>query len=405
MTLNNLTHAHAQSLTLTQHAHALSQTLRQQLIATHASTNTDTDIKNTKAIDRYLKNHIETIIQDLHSIYVGQRHKHYSECYAMVVTDYRKWGQLTLNGKKVWADSIIMDLLIKKYIPGFPGVASAIKITNIYVLNAINEYGKRFVATPVTVTSEHFINTKCNRKALEVFIAVEEDQKALKQAKTILASLDKDDLFKQEIKQPVVNRVYLLGLNLQQVKKEVRAAALSGQWAYDVNCAVFALFASVAHELTDTPYYNLYYYVHNRTEIRKFIADETGLTVDQVKQALISVGFGARAKVSDNLAVVMTTRIGKNIVDEFRKASSIIYKHFKHGELTRGKQLAELFFTWESEFINEFSRRDADALNLTIYDCAIFTRPLRLTVKNNLSTMRLSYTSHKEYFDVEETQI
>jgi len=391
---NNLTHAHAQSLTLTQQALHTSLTHRlQQLYPS-----------NEKAIARYLKNHLHTIIEDMYLTYTSERHLLYSEYYYFNATGKRtSWGRLTINGKKYWGTDILVPVLMLRISKGFTGVSSAYDIKDLLLIAVLKEYSLQFTPAPVQVNSDVFINTKCNRASLEAYVNnASNDIKNRRKAKTILASLDKDDYFKQEIKQPVVNRTYLLGLNLQQVSKEVRAAVLSGQYAYDINCAVFALFASVAHELSNTTFPTIMSYIKDRTSIRQQIADETGLNLMAVKRALIAVGFGKRAKDANDLAVVVTTQVGKDLVKEFRTASSIVYRNFKDDK-PRGKRLAELFAMWESELMKEFIAKSGEEANLTIHDCVVTINAIN--IKQVLPLMGLSFTTHREYFDFEETEL
>jgi hypothetical protein len=336
--------------------------------------------------------------------YTSERHLLYSEYYYFNATGKRtSWGRLTIDGKKYWGTDILVPVLMLRISKGFTGVSSAYDIKDLLLIAVLKEYSLQFMPAPVQVNSDKFINTKCNRTSLQAYVNnVENDIKNRRKAKTILASLDKDDLFKQEIKQPIVNRTYLLGLNLQQVKKEVRVAALSGQYAYDINCAVFALFASVAHELSNKTFPLLLQYIKDRTPIRQQIADETGLDIEKVKEMLTAVGFGKRAKDANDLAVVMTTQVGKDLVKEFRTASSIVYKNFKDDK-PRGKRLAELFAMWESELMKEFIAKSGQVANLTIHDCVVTINAIN--IRKVLPLMKLSFTTHMEYFDFEETEL
>ena len=404
MTLIQSTQSRAQSLTCssivsdidTTHSRTYTQHLYNSLIKKHTTAH--------KAINRYLSKYIHIIIDDMYRVYTSPRHKVNSAYWYMNITEHRtRWGRLTIDKKIYWATDIILQHMFAIPYPGHNGTASGIDIKNQLLLNAIKEHADKFNPPPRIVTSTNFIETYVNRKSLTAYANDKQnDLRYRRNAKTIINSLDKDDLFKQEIKQPVINRSYLLGLNLQQVKGDVRAAALSGQWSYDINCAIFALFAAVAHELTNKPCTLLLDYITDRTSIRQDIADQTGLDVKAVKDALTSVGFGKRAKKANDLAVVMTTKRGRDLVKEFRKASSIIYKNFKT-DLPRAKRLSDLFFTWEAELLNEFIFRCNQKPNLTVYDCVIFCDPI--SVKHILPTIQLSFTSHTEYFNFEETQL
>jgi hypothetical protein len=285
---------------------------------------------------------------------------------------------------------------------GHNGMSSAIDIKNPLLLKAISECADHYNPRPIVIEADEadIVDTYCNRKTLEAYAADQSKDIVLRRkAKQILNSLDMHDCFKQVIKRPRIDRTYLLGLNIQQCKKELREAILSGQYEYDLNCAVLALFAAVAHKLSNKPYATILNYVHNRHAIRQQIADETGLSIEEVKEALIAVGFGKRAKKANAVAVIMfASKTGKEIIDEFRKASTVIYKAHKEVGVSRSKKLSSLFFQFESEFMREFVYQTGQKCNLPIHDSVILLKPVN--IQQNVAKMMLSFTDHMEYFDV-----
>lgn len=409
--LNSLTHTRAETLKETlhhlRHATAYSQTLTQQLTLTLTQQypNTTEHRHNIRSIDRCIRNHLQNIIRDMHEIYTGKRHTLYSNYYRMMIGSYRtRWGQITLNGKKHWVSEVLQPCLFLVMHKGNIGMASAVDIKNPLLIDAIREYALIYNPAPAVAKTPNVMVTQVNRAALQHYLQdINNNVVNRRVAKQVLNSIDAYDRLQQDIKQPMIDRTYLLGLNLQTASKDVRAAALAGQYAYDANCAVFGLFASVAHELSSKPYPTLLRYVHDRTSIRQQIADETGLSIDQVKHALISVGFGKRARGANDLAVVMTTEIGKLLVKEFRKASGIISKAFKQPEIKRAKQLAELFRTWESELMREFISQSNQSANLIIHDAVVFLKPV--DIQHTMTKMQVSFTTHMEYFNFEETEL
>jgi len=282
-------------------------------------------------------------------------------------------------------------------------VYSAINITNPFVIDAIREFENNLSPKPIIAKTSATMNTLVNRKSLQQYIDTETNTRQKYQAKKILVSLVNDYLI-QDIRQPVINRIYLQGVSLQQVKKVIRNAALKDQFQYDMNCAVFALFASVAQELTGNQYSEILNYINNRKQIREQIANETGLSIDEIKSAFTSVGFGKRAKGINNLRIILFgSKIAENIVKEFRLVSNIIYKNFKNGTEKRGTQLSNLFFTWEAESMREFIFQSGQQENLIIHDAVVFLKPVN--IKHILSKMKVSFTTHMDYFNFEETEL
>ena len=393
-------HAYTPAMTLT-YTHALSQQLTQAL--TQLYPDTQQHRHNTRSINRCIRNHLETIVADMHEIYTSRRHRLYASYYTMMIREYRvRWGRITLNGKKQWVSEVLQPWLYLIIYKGHVGMPSAVEIKNPVLLDAIHAYASIYNPAPVVPISSNVMLTKVNSASLQRFQDnVLNDTSQRRVAKQILNSLDAYDRLHQDIKMPVEDRTYLKGLNLQTTAKELRSAALAGQYSYDANCMVFALFASVAHTLTGKPYETLLWYVHDRTTIRQDIADQTGLTVEEVKQTLTAAGFGQRAKGTNNLKVIMTTDIGKKLIKEFRKASCVIFKHFKQEGTTRGKQLAKLFRTWETELMSQFIKHSNQEANLTIHDCVIFLNPVN--IKHVLPKISVSFTTHMEYFAFEET--
>jgi hypothetical protein len=88
-------------------------------------------------------------------------------------------------------------------------------------------------------------------------------------------------------------RLYAEGLNLQNVPKPVRQAALHGLHDYDIENCHYSILAQMAHkygyECTA-----INHYLANKKKVRQQLADEFGSSIGQVKQALIALIYGAR---------------------------------------------------------------------------------------------------------------
>lgn len=90
-------------------------------------------------------------------------------------------------------------------------------------------------------------------------------------------------------------RLYGQGVNLQRVSKEVRHAVLGQCHMYDIKAASYALLTSLALEINpELEVSEIVDYVKNRTQIRKSIATEVGISEMRMKAIFTSLGFGAR---------------------------------------------------------------------------------------------------------------
>lgn len=86
-------------------------------------------------------------------------------------------------------------------------------------------------------------------------------------------------------------RLYLDGTSLQNVKKEIRRAAISG-YEYDIENAHYSIFYQLCQRFgIELP--TIKKYIENKLEVRKSIAQEIGFSVSDVKTILISLIYGA----------------------------------------------------------------------------------------------------------------
>jgi hypothetical protein len=84
-------------------------------------------------------------------------------------------------------------------------------------------------------------------------------------------------------------RLYSDGVSLQNCCKEVRHSALNGLYSFDIDNCHYSILA----QLTKTPTPGTNSYLANKQRIRNEIANELALPVDDVKQILISLIYGA----------------------------------------------------------------------------------------------------------------
>ena len=101
-------------------------------------------------------------------------------------------------------------------------------------------------------------------------------------------------------------RLYADGLSLQTVPKEIKRAALDGLWEYDFSNCHFAIIDQMAAKFS----YQckaIRHYVKNKEtkqQVRHEIAERVGITVEQVKAALIMVMYGARLNLWFGRAII-----------------------------------------------------------------------------------------------------
>lgn len=103
-------------------------------------------------------------------------------------------------------------------------------------------------------------------------------------------------------------RVYYKGINIQNISKEVRAAALGDHVAYDLNAAVYAIKLMMAKRVLNDQgisdigkYTYTKEYLDSKSQIREKLANHLvayrtagGDSVKLVKDAITAIGFGAR---------------------------------------------------------------------------------------------------------------
>jgi len=83
--------------------------------------------------------------------------------------------------------------------------------------------------------------------------------------------------------------------HLQNVPRELKRVALAGCWEYDFANCHYSLFHQMAgeegYEAT-----NIQHYIDNKAEVRQQVAEDVGLTVNQVKEALLALIYGASTR-------------------------------------------------------------------------------------------------------------
>jgi hypothetical protein len=119
-------------------------------------------------------------------------------------------------------------------------------------------------------------------------------------------------------------RLYAEGPNLQSCIRAARKAALCGCWDYDISCCHFAILQQMAAQYgVHSPH--IAAYVRNKTEIRMQLANEAMISVENVKEVLTALIYGARA--SRSLMTAIPQAIGVEAATRVYKSS--IFKGIK----------------------------------------------------------------------------
>lgn len=106
-------------------------------------------------------------------------------------------------------------------------------------------------------------------------------------------ALDKKHLPKKWISQRYIQhktgRLYSDGVSLQNCCKEVRYSALNGMYSFDFDNCHYSILA----QLTKTPTPTINHYLINKKLVRKTLSHDLNLPIDDVKQILIALIYGA----------------------------------------------------------------------------------------------------------------
>jgi hypothetical protein len=120
----------------------------------------------------------------------------------------------------------------------------------------------------------------------------------------------------QRYTQSASGRLYGEGHHLQNAPRPVRQCALHGLYGYDIENCHYSILTQMAHKhgYVCTA---INHYLGNKKQVRQRLSDEFGITMGQVKQALIALIYGARLSVRPEDA----------LPDILGDVASAIYKH------------------------------------------------------------------------------
>ena len=140
-----------------------------------------------------------------------------------------------------------------------------------------------------------------------------------KQAKLILDQVE-DGVLHQNYYQCRTGRYTAIGPSLQNVKKEVRKAALKGKWSYDID----STHPTLLNQLY--PLDVLQQYIDNKEFVRNKVAEECGIEYDQAKSVILAIQYSASINVNPNNS--LTKLLGE---DMDRVSNNQWIKEYKGG--------------------------------------------------------------------------
>jgi len=259
-------------------------------------------------------------------------------------------------------------------------------------------------------------------------------------AKHIKASLVEEGgqcLFPEYWEQSDSGRCYGHGTSLQRVSKEVRHAALGRCHMYDFKAASYALMTDLALYIDPTLEVGvLKDYVNRRSQIRKAIAADVGISEDRIKAIFTSLGFGAKiannpfASIRKTLGEAAYNRLMINhqfvrIGDAMIMVREAIAGSFSDSfeffgrqynpvcprtgkKRTKSQKLAWLYQAMEADAITRFGAGAAEAGYqplLFVHDCVYFKHKLPegvlATITENIRQMfPLLEADHDDIFPI-----
>ena len=135
---------------------------------------------------------------------------------------------------------------------------------------------------------------------------------------------------------------------LQSNEREVISAALHGMWDYDLQNAHFSIFSAWAKKLGHaTPLVDQY--VRHKAEIRRELTQHCQSNLDDIKQSLISLMYGAPLNANPNFASI-PKKLGPDEAKLF--ISHPFVKSLKQEIAAIGKHIVEATFSSRGCYVN-----------------------------------------------------
>ena len=298
--------------------------------------------QNRKNIDRYLSRSVNTIMRDLVNIFISPMEHTYfvgdDSIKVIQLNSYEQsWGRMTIDGKKLWANTELKHILFDVQFEGKTGIATGgrirSKVMDSLMEHAIEESEDENwkVELNFDFDEQDVFGTPVDSERLRQELKLweiefpykngKEKDKTLRyiaMTKIILASLTNGELLQEMIVKPS-GRIYFKGLNLQTAPKAVRHAALGKCHLYDMRVGAFGVMGGLAKQYAkelglEVSLHNIKGYIKNKDEYRmrvtKYIYPEETKDFKKleqfkaffgfynVKNALTAIGFGAKRNVN-----------------------------------------------------------------------------------------------------------
>ena len=135
-------------------------------------------------------------------------------------------------------------------------------------------------------------------------------------------------------------RLYGQDIHLQTLPREIKEAALSGQYDYDFENCHYAILSQIAIRYgVDTPFINDY--LANKKQIRKRLASSIDVSIDKLKSCLIALIYGASIELKPKLALsdelgieklakLVRNRIFNGLHKDIKAARSAVLRNYQH---------------------------------------------------------------------------
>ena len=104
-------------------------------------------------------------------------------------------------------------------------------------------------------------------------------------------------------------RVYACGINMQNINRLIRFAAMRSMYDYDVENCHYSIFMQMAKRL-GLECKVIEHYLRNKRGLRIQLAADVGCTVEQIKECLLAIMYGASSFEDDEKAI--PSILGKN---------------------------------------------------------------------------------------------
>jgi len=422
---------------------------------------------NEKNINRYLKRRIFFISDDLCKMISSPiRHSEYQEddsVFILSLLDLReKWGMILLNGKQQYAINMINDILFEVVYNGHNGIASAAKlrenVMNCLMEDLIENSTKeiRYVK-PIIENEEVTFDTPIDKDSLREEmdkwnqqlknekndILKNKLQRNIACASIILAATNDSNILVQEMNPSDSGRLYFKGLNLQNIPKKVRHAALGSYHLYDIRVCAFGVMAGIAMDYQNSlgiPVINqhhIYEYIRYKDKVRMDITKQVyphtqSYKLEDIKKlkeyynikiSLTAIGFGAKLNTAsyweDSNGKLQTTSLlksmrnkedlnkflnceeVKNLIKEFTDCTKSVLHRLDNDQefakefsikpkMTKGQKLAMVYQTMESIIMNQFiSNIGYDKVLLSVHDGVYLKHGINLA--NEWTKLKVKY--------------